>query len=562
MAETWSQFSSIPNGTRIFNHGADECVALANRYHEQVIGGAFIGVTAAHQWWTREWAEINRLYTKSLFPVVGAIFISQGGIYDRTFGHIGVVTGVNANGSFTTLEQNAGSGPARWAYRYTRANDDSIWGFLIPRKSPVNSELEPHQRLAHAEGAIRREKPSSQSKNLGDPIIGGTVGNFDGWVYGESVQGISVWFRGISGAWFWGGAFTSQSTAGLKDLNPPKPPAVRPEQRKVETIPVRVRDRASADSKLTGSLEANAVITPEGWVNGQKVSRDGAGQIGIWYKVQGGYAWAGGFTSWGTGSLKDLNPKEEKPVDPPKPVEPPKKDFGSPGAVLGTIDRWSEEAPAWGSTNFERPTPASVNLEFPQTISERTARPPKGFYPGREAGINHLVLHHAASPHLQGTVDSLMGQRDNSANWVIKDRELVGMVDERDTPATNTRWRSNQFSVTFEVCNDKTTTDKPSQESHETAAWAVARTALRWGLLTPLEHGVNVFGHKEVSKFGTACPGDLDIALIVRRANEIIAKAETPDDTLGENTEALKGLTAILSALLDFLKGIFKAGGK
>lgn len=133
----WSQFRAIPNGTRIFNHGFDECVAVANLYHESVIGGAFVPVQSAYQWWTGGWEEVARLYTRSSRPVAGALVI-----WDRRWGaghgHIGVVTGVLPDGRFTTIEQNAGHGHYRYVNRYSRGMT-GVLGFLIPRNNPAHT---------------------------------------------------------------------------------------------------------------------------------------------------------------------------------------------------------------------------------------------------------------------------------------------------------------------------------------------------------------------------------------------------------------------------------------
>lgn len=133
-------FLAIPNGTRVYNHGWDQCVALANLYHESVIGGKFIAVGSAFQWWTTNQPELNRLYTRSSTPVAGAIFVARYGIYDAPNGHIGVVTGVNSNGTFNTMEQNAGT----WRYvgRYTRGMAN-ILGFWVPRNNPMGSTPPP-----------------------------------------------------------------------------------------------------------------------------------------------------------------------------------------------------------------------------------------------------------------------------------------------------------------------------------------------------------------------------------------------------------------------------------
>lgn len=136
MSMSWGQFTSIPNGTRVLNHGWDQCVALANLYHESVIGGSFVPVGSAFQWWTQfgGFATLTNNYVQSSTPVAGAIFVARYGIYDAPNGHIGVVTGVNSNGTFNTMEQNAGT----WRYvgRYTRGMAN-VLGFLIPRNNPA-----------------------------------------------------------------------------------------------------------------------------------------------------------------------------------------------------------------------------------------------------------------------------------------------------------------------------------------------------------------------------------------------------------------------------------------
>lgn len=134
--EQWAEFTAIPNGTEVFNHGYSQCVALANRYNEEAVGGAFVPVASAFQWWTERDAlpQLRDTYFASAAPVAGALFVARGGIYDARDGHIGVVTGVNADGSFTTMEQNA---EQRFVGRYTRVNGAEVLGFLVPRPNPA-----------------------------------------------------------------------------------------------------------------------------------------------------------------------------------------------------------------------------------------------------------------------------------------------------------------------------------------------------------------------------------------------------------------------------------------
>ncbi len=138
----WNQFTSIPNGTQVKNHLYDQCVALANLFHESVIGEPFVPVDSAFEWWTRFWEfpQLRNVYTQSASPAEGALFVAKGGIYDGINGHIGVVTGVG-NGGFYTMEQNTGPyWPQRYVYRYWRLNDNNVLGFLIPKDNPAQED--------------------------------------------------------------------------------------------------------------------------------------------------------------------------------------------------------------------------------------------------------------------------------------------------------------------------------------------------------------------------------------------------------------------------------------
>lgn len=193
--------------------------------------------------------------------------------------------------------------------------------------------LEPHQRQVGGSPAVRRSQPSSQSAAKEPQLGAGEIGNFDGWMRGESVNGNNVWFRGISGDWFWSGAFTSQATTGLADLNSVGPTG---SQRQVQaSAPVLVRSTPSTASSAAGQIEAGTIITPEGWVNGQEVSG-----TKIWYKVSGGYSWAGAFTKSDTSGLKDLN---TTPAPEPEPTPEP-----SPGDYTPNIKTPApSDFPSW-----------------------------------------------------------------------------------------------------------------------------------------------------------------------------------------------------------------------
>lgn len=65
---------------------------------------------------------------------------------------------------------------------------------------------------------------ATTSAAIRQTLDAGTVGNFDGWKYGESVEGENRWIHGaISGDWFWLGAFEPRNVDGLADLNASTP---------------------------------------------------------------------------------------------------------------------------------------------------------------------------------------------------------------------------------------------------------------------------------------------------------------------------------------------------
>ncbi|WP_197061098.1 M23 family metallopeptidase [Microbacterium mangrovi] len=88
-------------------------------------------------------------------------------------------------------------------------------GGAKPASAP---HLKPTQRRAKAL-VNRRAKPTALSTLLPGPLPKGTIGNFVGFRHGQKVEGNDVWFKGISGNWFWSGGFEGgANTAGLKPV--------------------------------------------------------------------------------------------------------------------------------------------------------------------------------------------------------------------------------------------------------------------------------------------------------------------------------------------------------
>lgn len=134
---SWNEFVNIPNGTTVFNHGASECVALANQYTEGVLGVGFVHVA-----WARHWIEnanVQSVHGFYLVPVSdareGDIFVGVGGPYDGYYGHIGVVVRGWDGSTFGTMEQNV---QGEYVSRHNRGANN-ILGILRPVNAPVST---------------------------------------------------------------------------------------------------------------------------------------------------------------------------------------------------------------------------------------------------------------------------------------------------------------------------------------------------------------------------------------------------------------------------------------
>jgi len=203
-AMSWSEFLNIPNGETVFNHGASECVALANQYNEGVLGGGFVQVGSAKDWWfNTNVAAVHGFDRIDSAPQVGDIFIASGDIYNNQFGHIGVVVRAWDGSTFGTMEQNV-YGEFVSRHDRTMANVD---GFLRPINqsplTPPSPSLLGNQRQAGTNGANRRAAPSASAEMLEPSLEPNEVGNFVNFAHAEDPYGTGndVWFQGISGNW-------------------------------------------------------------------------------------------------------------------------------------------------------------------------------------------------------------------------------------------------------------------------------------------------------------------------------------------------------------------------
>lgn len=163
-----------------------------------------------------------------------------------------------------------------------------------------------------------------------------------------------------------------------------------------------------------------------------------------------------------------------------------------------------------------------------ETVSTRQYDDRKG------AKIDMVILHHSATTNTDQVLQMMTtGSRRVSANYVVKDRRVVGVVSEEHrawtsgSPNDDGRGAAmDRRAITFEIQNERNGDPWPvSAASHETVAQLVADFHRRYGIPLDRDH---IVGHRELwtrwrASYATACPGGLDIDAIVRRAAELVA---------------------------------------
>lgn len=520
-----------------------------------------------------------------------------------------------------------------------------LWNPQNPRTYMAGKTSQPAnvgggQRTAGPNGVKRRSQPTSKSAEAGDLLAPGVVGNFDGWVRGEKVSGNDVWFRGISGHWFWSGGFVEgANTSGLADLNAP---SLSKTQRQAGPNGVRRRIGSPSTSAPEGEMLAPGTVGNfVGWINGQSVDGNAVWFIG----TSGDYFWSGGFTSTGRDGLEDRNPKTPTPEPAStqrtagangvrRRAQPSTKaaDLGNmlaPG-VVGNFDAWAkgeavEGNAVWfrgvsgnwfwsggftsqstaGLTEVAAPAVEEPKPTEPTTPSEpANADNPRGLpsytpvYPGAAfglvaplgvdssrktkgnppvavpaVGIDRFIIHHTATTADQLDWFSYKNARSVAPTWYLRTSgQLIELIRPGSKPAaTGAEW--NYRSVAVETQNSSGAPEWGVTDAQvEALAQAVAWLASYDGKDldgTPVRFKIDrehVIGHGEV--LATECPGPTlggKLDAIVARAQAIYAERYAPTEPEGPqepggDDETVTVKRSWLQSLLDALKGIL--GGK
>lgn len=128
------------------------------------------------------------------------------------------------------------------------------------------------QRKVGSQQANRRLGAPKITSPMGEALEPGTIGNFKGWVRGDSVQNNDIWFVGAYGTndYFWSGGFEGgANVVGLTDLNAAA--AMLPYQRRT-TTDLNGRTEPYTYSPVAQMVAVNTIADFDGWKHGEPVS--------------------------------------------------------------------------------------------------------------------------------------------------------------------------------------------------------------------------------------------------------------------------------------------------
>lgn len=189
--------------------------------------------------------------------------------------------------------------------------DPKKYVFAVAPAGGVTTPLKANQRKVGKDVVNMRAQANSKA-TIVRSIKPSTVETFTGYVVGEMVGNINIWYKDAQG-YAWAGGFESQSTTGLPNQTPV--PALKATQRRVGADNVNQRAAANDSAAVIRVIPAKSVEEFTGYVIGEPIKN-----INIWYKDAKGFAWAGGFDSQATTGLPNVTPK---PAPTPPPVKPP-----------------------------------------------------------------------------------------------------------------------------------------------------------------------------------------------------------------------------------------------
>lgn len=415
--------------------------------------------------------------------------------------------------------RGAHSGDWFWSGGFTDTGVHDLPDLNPATPAPIGG----NQRKVGSGGANGRPTPATNG-NVTQTLSPGTVGDFDGWIAGQNVEGNNVWFRGAhSGDWFWSGGFEDKGTHDLADLRTPEPPTPPVSTaRTVGANAANVRSAPERGASLVGSEAPGAVVEMDAWAEGERVE-----EIGAWFRRKaGGWMWAGGFTIPSTDGLTRVDtPTIPNPANPDNPRGLPTYEPVYPRAKVGI------QSPL-GFTDCEKPV----------TRSPRTT---KGTPPVATSGvIDRFIIHYTDATNDQADYFSHCNDRSVAPTFYLRTNgETLEFIRPGAKPATTgPEWNWRSISVETQTLTrgpEGRVADVQLEELAQMIAWLAEYDgkSLDGAPVSFKIDRQHVISHKEALP-GTDCPGQY----ITARMDAIVARAQAiyderhPDPTPGPDT--------------------------
>ena len=371
-------------------------------------------------------------------PPRGAIIVWDGW-NGNPYGHIAIVLGADTGG-VTVLEQDGYNPTKRPVTKYRTWGSLPCLGWLVAKNQTPPPPPAGNTRVVGASVLNQRAEPNTSSAITAQFQPNETL-TFDGWIYGENVDGNNVWFRGaFSGYWCWSGGLTDTGTHDLADLNPPPPS--NPNIRVVCSDGVNVRSEPTTAVPRTGTYGAGTSIEMVGWCTGQSVDGNN-----VWFKVleNNQYCHSSGFTDMSVGSLPDITPPPTEPPVPPAEYVPVDPDIRNVTA---------SDFPAWidYDTAVDNDDTSKTNEEAYYYYLEKYGQNYKYFpiesqthwWGSPTAGYTHA-----------GTVNHFVNSKDLSVDFVVSENrvtnfESLGIVSYTTGARSMYGWTSETDPVLSE----------------------------------------------------------------------------------------------------------------
>lgn len=181
--------------------------------------------------------------------------------------------------------------------------------------------------------------------------------------------------------------------------------------------------------------------------------------------------------------------------------------------------------------------------------------------------VDRFIIHHAATTSLDAIISLFRpGGREVSANYALKDRQLICTVDERNRAWTSGSAAWDNRAITIEVANSKAGGSWPvSSESFDTLARLIADVSKRYGF--PINDNT-VLTHQELYRrygdsYATACPGDLQRRKgeLLRLANKYRGGKSAPSAPARPAPRGSNASKAQWRTIQDWLKRLGRYGG-